>query len=90
MTEETSAARKARMASKGGWQMSGSVATDPRHTELLPSNTRNRSRCHCGCGGKCSHGGFANGLIMASGCEWSMRVWVRDGYRVSGGADLGV
>lgn len=59
--------------------MSANAATDPRHMELLPGRLRNRSRCGCGCGGKASHVGKANGLAMATGCEWSMRVWVRDG-----------
>jgi hypothetical protein len=77
---ETPAARKARAASRGGWRMSGNAATDPRHMELMSGRIRNRSRCGCGCGGKANHTGFANGVALTSGCEWSMRVWVRDGY----------
>lgn len=81
MTEPTPARLRARAASPGGWELAGNAATDPRHMELMPGRIRNRSRCGCGCKGKASHTGFANGLAMTSGCEWSMRLWVREGYR---------
>lgn len=71
---------EARLVSPGGFGWSGNALTDPRYAELLPGRIRNRRRCSCGCGGKCSHAGMANGLAMTSGCELSMRRWARDGY----------
>jgi len=63
----------------GGCGQTGKVS-DPRHVEPLPSRLRNRSRCSCGCGGKQTHVGKANGLALTSGCELSIRRWVRDGW----------
>lgn len=40
---------------------------------------RGRRKCGCGCGKRCTHTGRANGVAMTSGCEFSVRVWVRDG-----------
>lgn len=69
---------RAKTASPGGWGWSANAETDPRYIQLMPGQYRNRRRCDCGCGGKCSHAGMANGLAMTRGCEWSMRRWVRD------------
>jgi hypothetical protein len=82
MTAEEAAALRARLCSPGGWQRIGNV-DDPRHMEAMSSRLRNRSRCGCGCDGKASHTGYANGLALTSGCELSMRRWVRDGYAAS-------
>lgn len=38
-----------------------------------------RRKCKCGCGGRSTHVGLANGIGMTTGCEWAVRVWVRDG-----------
>lgn len=45
---------------------------------VIAGRYRNRRKCWCGCAGKISHGGYANGLAMTSGCEWAMRRWVKD------------
>lgn len=62
---------------------SGGVVADAtngeRSMKLLPGRWRNRRKCYCGCGGKSSHGGYANGVAMTSGCEWAMRYWVTHG-----------
>jgi hypothetical protein len=39
-----------------------------------------RCKCHCGCKGTATHVGGANGMGLTSGCELSIRRWVRDGY----------
>ena len=83
MAEPSRAALRARAASPGGWGQVADARTGPRYSELLPGRFRNRRRCYCGCGAKASHVGMANGLGMTSGCELSMRRWVRDGYRAA-------
>jgi hypothetical protein len=37
-----------------------------------------RRSCYCGCLRRCSHLGMADGVCLMSGCEWSVRQWVRD------------
>jgi hypothetical protein len=75
-------AEKLRAAAAGQpeWGTMADASTMGRYMKLYPGRYRNRRRCHCGCGGKQSHGGYVNGLAMTGGCEWSMRIWVRDGY----------
>lgn len=70
---------KAQAAGQTAWGVIGDTANHQRYMRLLPGRYRNRRRCFCGCGGKKSHGGYANGLAMTGGCEWSMRVWVKTG-----------
>jgi len=36
-------------------------------------------RCCCGCDRRATHLGFADGYCMMSGCELTVRRWVRDG-----------
>lgn len=76
----TPAELRARAASPGGWGEYASAADHQRYTVPLSGRFRNRRRCDCGCGGKTTHAGAANGLALTSGCELSMRRWVRDGY----------
>ncbi len=40
---------------------------------------KGRRRCCCGCGKMSTHTGRANGIAMTAGCEWFVRIWVRDG-----------
>lgn len=70
---------RARLEGGAGFGTYGSSQEHRRYTQLLPGRFRNRRKCHCGCGGKSSHMGMANGLGLTSGCELSMRRWVRDG-----------
>lgn len=67
----------------GGVIPSGGVVGDAingtRSCALLPGRFRNRRKCFCGCGGKQSHGGYADGIAMTGGCEWAMRYWVTHG-----------
>lgn len=57
----------------------GDAINGERSMKLLPGRWRNRRKCYCGCGGKSSHGGYAGGVAMTSGCEWAMRYWVNHG-----------
>lgn len=57
----------------------GDAVNGHRSMKLLPGRFRNRRKCYCGCGGKRSHGGYADGIAMTGGCEWSMRYWVNHG-----------
>lgn len=57
----------------------GDAVNGYRSMKLLPGRFRNRRKCYCGCGGKQSHGGYADGIAMTGGCEWSMRYWVNHG-----------
>jgi hypothetical protein len=40
---------------------------------------RSRRLCCCGCGKRSTHLGTANGIGMLSGCELSVRRWVKQG-----------
>lgn len=55
----------------------GSAENHQQALAPLPRRYRNRRKCLCGCGGKASHSGHANGIAVVWGCEMSMRRWVR-------------
>jgi hypothetical protein len=38
-----------------------------------------RRECCCGCNGRLTHIGLGDGAGMMSGCELTVRRWVRDG-----------
>lgn len=44
--------------------------------DLWPAPDRRR-KCHCGCGGRATHVGGCNGIALTSGCEMSVRRWVK-------------
>jgi len=50
--------------------------TDPR--TMRPVQPRSRRRCHCGCKRRATHTGCANGVAMMTGCELSVRRWVKN------------
>ena len=58
----------------GEW---GSAEHHKRYIDKIPS--KSRRRCTCGCKKRATHLGKANGVALMSGCEFSVRVWVRDG-----------
>jgi hypothetical protein len=66
---------RARLASPGRWGEEGNAAAGPRHVAEAPDRRR---RCSCGCKGRTTHVGYANGCAMTSGCELYVRRWVRD------------
>lgn len=51
-----------------------------RSIKKLPNK---RSKCYCGCDGRATHIGLGDGAGMMSGCELSVRRWVRDGAAAS-------
>jgi len=59
-----------------GWGVVGSSAEHVRYMEPVKS----RRKCPCGCGGRRTHAGMANGVCLMSGCELRVRRWVRDGH----------
>lgn len=72
---------RARLASPGGWGTHGSAAEHLRYAQ--PVAGRGRRRCDCGCGGRATHVGMANGVALTSGCELLVRRWVRDPQAVA-------
>lgn len=53
--------------------------------DMWPAPNRRR-KCRCGCGGRATHIGGANGIALTSGCELKIRRWVRDGFTKRGTA----
>lgn len=72
---------RARLASPGGWGQVGSVDM-ARYAQFIEDGRRRRRRCGHGddCPNRATHLGMANGVALTTGCEFHMRVWVRDGY----------
>jgi len=68
---------KAVASGQGGW---GTVASAKDHERYALERPNRRRKCYCGCGGRATHSGCANGLALMSGCELYVRRWVRDGY----------
>jgi hypothetical protein len=67
-------------AMRGGtaaWGTFGSATEHIRYAEPIKS----RKKCLCGCGGKRTHAGMANGVCLTSGCELTIRRWVKTGSR---------
>lgn len=60
-----------------GWGLFGSATENIRYMETA---IKSRRKCPCGCGGRRTHSGMANGLCLMGGCEIYVRRWVRDGY----------
>lgn len=79
-TNDVSAERervRAAAAGQGPWGVHGSASDHLRYAEPMPA--KYRRRCRCGCGQRASFVGHANGLALMSGCELSVRRWVRSG-----------
>lgn len=49
------------------------------HRAMVAASPQSRRRCPCGCGTRATHTGLGDGLALTSGCELSVRRWVRDG-----------
>jgi hypothetical protein len=60
----------------GEWGQSAAAIEHVRYAE--PVTGRGRRKCHCGCGRSASHRGMANGICLTTGCELSIRRWVKD------------
>lgn len=79
MADQEQERLRAASAGQDGWGSYASATGQIRYAALLPA-PYNRVRCDCGCGGRETHSGMANGLALCSGCELRIRRWVRDGY----------
>ena len=69
-------------AMRGGtaaWGMHGSSAEHIRYAEAIKS----RKKCTCGCDGRRTHAGMANGVCLTSGCELSVYRWVKTGSKTA-------
>jgi len=60
-----------------GWGEMGSSTMNVRYIDLAPSMARRR--CHCGCDGRATHRGLANGVCLVSGCQMAILRWVKTG-----------
>lgn len=60
------------------WGKHASATTHARYMLALP-HPKNRRRCSCGCEGRSTHAGLANGLGLMRGCELSVAHWVKTG-----------
>jgi hypothetical protein len=72
------ALKAAMLGGQNGWGEHGSIIDHICYVEPRPSNRGQYRKCHCGCSGKATFSGKANGIAMASGCELSMRRWARE------------
>lgn len=61
----------------GGWGQVGSSTDHVRYA--LPRPAASRRRCSCGCGGRATHSGMANGVCLVGGCEMGVARWVKTG-----------
>lgn len=67
-------------AMRGGtatWGQSASALEDVRYADPITGRA-GRRKCSCGCDRASSHRGMANGICLVSGCELSIRRWVKD------------
>lgn len=65
-------------AMKGGTEAWGQWGSMREHVAYVQPITGPRRRmCRCGCRKRATHGVYANGIIMASGCELDARRFVR-------------
>lgn len=72
-----------RAAIRGGveaWGEMGSASEHVRYKLALPK-IKARRGCSCGCDGKSTHVGVANGVGLTRGCELSIQRWVKTGSR---------
>lgn len=74
MTLMSGAELEAWVNSPGGW---GQVGSDDmqRYAKEAPDR---RKKCRCGCGGRLTHYGMANGVALMGGCVLSVRRWVSE------------
>lgn len=61
-----------------GWGEHGSSREHIRYAELIVP--KSRKKCWCGCGGKRTHAGMANGVCLTTACELGVRRWVKTGH----------
>jgi hypothetical protein len=67
-------------AMRGGtalWGQHGSSTEHIRYAE--PIVPKSRKKCHCGCEGKKTHAGMANGLCLTTACQLGIQRWIKTG-----------
>lgn len=69
---------RARLHSSSDWGTWGSAFDHHRYAKAAPRKPGGQFKCHCGCEGRATHWGMANGVTLTSGCEMYVRRWVRD------------
>ena len=60
-----------------------SYSSELKEDRSMTQSPNKRRKCHCGCGGRATHMGLGQGAGMMSGCELTVRRWVRDGVNAS-------
>lgn len=72
------AALKASMeGGTAGWGQVGSKDEHVRYAE--PIVPKSRKKCWCGCEGKKTHKGMANGVCLTTACHMGILRWVKTG-----------
>lgn len=67
-------------AMRGGTDNWGKYGNADHHVRYAESvDSRSRRRCKCGCKRRSTHRGMANGVCLRSGCDLSIRRWVKGG-----------
>jgi hypothetical protein len=78
LNEMSNAARSAAMrGGMEGWGRVGGLVEHIRYMELRPKRAGRKPKCNCGCETPKTHVGKANGVALTSGCELSIRRWVK-------------
>ena len=80
------ALRAAMRGGTDGWGLIGSSAEHIRYSEPLPKRRGRYRRCHCGCGGRVTNAGRANGMTLTTACALGIARWVKTGRVKPGGA----
>lgn len=73
------ALRAAATGGTDGWGRMASSTGNIRYSEKKPKRLGRQRACHCGCGGRATHAGMANGICLTSACELGVARWVRTG-----------
>lgn len=67
-------------AMQGGteaWGQMGSSTDNVRYAEII--TPKSRKKCWCGCEGKRTHKGMANGVCLTTACHMGILRWVKTG-----------
>jgi len=52
------------------------------YRSIIKAPSKSRTRCYCGCKTRATHIGLGDGVALTMGCEFHVRVWVRDGIEL--------
>lgn len=68
-------------AMKGGTAQWGERGSSRDHVRYMEPTDHRRCKCRCGCNGRATHRGMANGISLTEGCELTIARWVKTGHR---------